>query len=140
MEWKKPTDAETLNQQGIGCAVEHLGIVFETADDPNTIQATMPVDHRTRQPFGLLHGGASVLLAETVGSVAGNLCVSDDQYCVGQSIQANHIRGITEGIVTATARARHLGRTTQVWQIDIEDDQQRLICSASLTLAVRSQR
>ena len=140
MSWKKPTDPDILNKQSAGCAVEHLGIVFVPSESPDTITATMPVDHRTRQPFGLLHGGASVLLAETVGSVAGNLCVSDDQYCVGQSIQANHIRGITEGTVIATARARHLGRTTQVWQIDIEDTKQRLICSVSLTLAVLTRR
>lgn len=140
MQWKKSTDPTVLNQQSAGCSVEHLGIVFVAAEDPDTLQATMAVDHRTRQPFGLLHGGASVLLAESVGSVAGNLCVDETQVCVGQSIHANHIRGVTEGLVKATAWARHLGRTSQVWQIDIEDDRQRLVCSVSLTLAVISQR
>src|SRR5690606_41336572 len=96
----------------------------------------MPADPRPRQPYGLLHGGASVLLAETLGSSAGNLCVAEGEVCVGLEINANHVRAVREGIVTGTARALHLGRTTQVWEIRIEDARGRLACVSRLTLAV----
>ncbi len=112
-----------------------LGIVF-TELGPDFLRATMPVDARTRQPYGLLHGGASVLLAETLGSSAGNLCVDDDTMCVGIEINANHLVAVREGLVTGTARPLHIGRRTQVWDIRIEDAAGRLACVARLTLAV----
>lgn len=115
---------------------EHLNIVF-TAFDDNSLTATMPVDHTTKQPFGLLHGGASVALAETVGSTAANLCVDPDQsLCVGMEINANHVRAVRQGLVQATARPRHLGRRSQVWEIEITDTSDRLVCISRLTMAV----
>jgi uncharacterized protein (TIGR00369 family) len=96
----------------------------------------MPVDARTRQPYGLLHGGASVLLAETLGSTAGGLCGEEGQGVVGLEINANHLAGVREGRVTGTARPLHVGRSTQVWEIRIEDGRGRLACISRLTLAV----
>jgi 1,4-dihydroxy-2-naphthoyl-CoA hydrolase len=126
---------DALNAMSAGTSMETLGIVFtEVGDD--FLRATMPVDDRTRQPYGLLHGGASVLLAETLGSSAGMLCVGDDEGCVGIEINANHVRGVREGRVTGTARALHVGRQTHVWEIRIEDDRGRLVCISRLTLAV----
>ena len=94
----------------------------------------MPVDQRTRQPYGILHGGASVVLAETLGSSAGNLCVDTaKQVCVGLEINANHVRAVRSGIVTGTARALHVGRSTQLWEIRIEDEQGRPVCISRLT-------
>ncbi|MDQ3287130.1 MAG: hotdog fold thioesterase [Pseudomonadota bacterium] len=115
--------------------MESLGIVF-TELGPDYLRATMPVDARTYQPYGLLHGGASVLLAETLGSTAGNLCVPEGRICVGLEINANHLRAVREGTVTGTARALHVGGRTQVWEIRIEDDHGRLACMSRLTLAV----
>ena len=89
-----------------------------------------------RQPYGLLHGGASVLLAETLGSSAGMLCVGEGEGCVGVEINANHLRGVREGLVTGTARPLHVGRQTQVWEIRIEDARGKLVCVSRLTLAV----
>jgi 1,4-dihydroxy-2-naphthoyl-CoA hydrolase len=129
---------EYLNQFGKGNMGEHLDIVF-TEVCPDYIVARMPVDHRTRQPFGVLHGGASAVLAETVGSIAGNCCVaSDDKYCVGLEINANHLRPVKEGFVHAKASVLHLGGKTQVWDIKITNDEGKLICVSRLTLAVLS--
>ncbi|HEY4583541.1 MAG TPA: hotdog fold thioesterase [Lysobacter sp.] len=116
-------------------AIAALGIEF-TKIGPDFLRATMPVDARTKQPYGLLHGGASVLLAETLGSTAGNLCVPDDRICVGIEINANHVRGVRDGIVTGTARPLHVGASTHVWEIRIEDARGRLVCISRLTLAV----
>lgn len=127
---------EALNDLGRNTLIEHLGITF-TAAGEDWISATMPVDPRTRQPYGILHGGASVVLAETLGSSAGNLCVdTTQQVCVGLEINANHIRAVRAGTVTGTARAVHLGRSTQVWDIRIEDEAGKLVCTSRLTLAV----
>jgi len=126
---------ESLNAMSAGTSMETLGIVFTQIGD-DFLRATMPVDARTRQPYGLLHGGASVLLAETLGSSAGMLCVGDDEGCVGIEINANHVRGVREGLVTGTARPLHVGRQTQVWEIRIEDERARLVCISRLTLAV----
>ena len=126
---------DALNAMSIGTAMEPLGIVF-TEIGPDYVRATMPVDARTRQPYGLLHGGASVLLAETLGSSAGMLCVGDDEGCVGIEINANHLRGVRDGLVTGTARPLHVGRQTHVWEIRIEDERGRLACVSRLTLAV----
>jgi 1,4-dihydroxy-2-naphthoyl-CoA hydrolase len=116
-----------------------LGIVF-TEIGPDYVCATMPVDARTHQPYGLLHGGASVLLAETLGSSAGNLCVVPGEICVGIEINANHLAAVRDGLVTGTARPLHVGRRTQVWEIRIEDAPGQLVCISRLTLAVIAQR
>ena len=114
----------------------HLGIEL-TAVGPDFLSGSMPVDERTRQPFGLLHGGASVALAETLGSVAANLCVDGTKvYCVGQEINANHVRSARSGRVTGTARPIHLGSRSQVWEIRIEDEAGRLVCISRLTMSV----
>lgn len=126
---------DALNALSEGSAIRALGIEF-TEVGPDFLRATMPVDARTKQPYGLLHGGASVLLAETLGSTAGNLCVADDRICVGVEINANHLRAVREGLVTGTARALHVGRATHVWEIRIEDARGRLACISRLTLAV----
>jgi uncharacterized protein (TIGR00369 family) len=126
---------DQLNSLSRGTAMEPLGIVF-TEIGPDYLRGTMPVDARTRQPYGLLHGGASVLLAETLGSSAGGLCVPEGKGVVGIEINANHVRGVREGLVTGTARALHVGGSTQVWEIRIEDERGRLVCVSRLTLAV----
>lgn len=120
--------------------VEHLGIVF-TAIGDDYIQATMPVDHRTHQPYGLLHGGASVALAETLGSVAAHCCIdSTIQYCVGLDINANHVKGIKQGTVTGTTKPIHIGKRTHVWEIRITNEQNELICISRITMAVIDKR
>ena len=131
---------DALNAMSRGTLMEPLGIRFtEIGNDASGsyLRASMPVDARTLQPYGLLHGGASVALAETLGSTAGGLCVDDDtQGVVGIEINANHLLGVRQGHVTGTARALHVGRSTQVWEIRIEDDRGRLACISRLTLAV----
>ena len=133
--FRRPHDLATLNALSKGTAIEALGIVFTAVGDDYLV-ATMPVDARTRQPYGLLHGGASVVLAETLGSSAGNLCVDEGQVCVGLEINANHLRAVREGHVSGTARPLHVGRSTQVWEIRIEAARGRLACVSRLTLAV----
>ena len=130
---------DDLNALSRDTAMAPLGIVF-TEIGPDFVRATMPVDARTRQPYGLLHGGASVLLAETLGSTAGNLCVEPGELCVGIEINANHLNAVRDGQVTGTARPLHVGRRTQVWEIRIEDDLSRLVCVSRLTLAVIAHR
>ncbi|MFM2371533.1 MAG: hypothetical protein RIS85_1255 [Pseudomonadota bacterium] len=116
----------------------HLGIEFVDCGE-DWVRARMPVDHRTHQPFGRLHGGASVALAETIGSMAGAMVVDPDRFaCVGVEINANHVRPVREGWVHATARPEALGRTTHVWSIRIEDEVGKLVCISRLTLAVIS--
>ncbi len=133
------TSAQTLDELNAACAntmMRHLDIVFEEIGE-DFLRATMPVDDRTRQPFGLLHGGASVVLAESVGSVAANLCVDRSSYlCVGQEINANHVRSARSGRVTGTARPAHLGGRTQVWAIEIVNEAKELLCISRLTIAV----
>jgi uncharacterized protein (TIGR00369 family) len=137
--FRRDTSLEQLNALSLGTAMAPLGIVF-TEIGPDYLRATMPVDARTRQPYGLLHGGASVLLAETVGSTAGTLCCADNELCVGIEINANHLVGVRSGEVTGTARPLHVGGRTQVWEIRIEDDTGRLVCVSRLTLAVIPRR
>lgn len=129
------TTLADLNALSQGTAIATLGIEF-TELGADFVRATMPVDARTHQPYGLLHGGASVLLAETLGSTAGNLCTPDDRICVGIEINANHVRGVRDGHVTGTARALHVGASTHVWEIRIEDARGRLACISRITLAV----
>jgi len=132
---RRPTPA-ALQDLARGNAIEHLGIEFtEVGDD--WISARMPVDARTIQPYGLLHGGVSVVLAETLGSAAAHHCVDDGAFLtVGIQISANHVRGVRDGHVHGTARALHLGRTTQLWEIRIANDAGQLICASSLTVSV----
>jgi 1,4-dihydroxy-2-naphthoyl-CoA hydrolase len=127
---------DQLNNPSSPCMPQHLGIeITEIGDE--YICGRMPVDHRTQQPMGLLHGGASVVLAETLGSIGGWLSVEDPLgYCVGLEINANHIRSAREGYVYGKASPLHLGRNTQVWEIKITDEKQRLVCISRLTLAV----
>ncbi|NUO75560.1 hotdog fold thioesterase [Lysobacter sp. 5GHs7-4] len=133
--FRKPSTLEQLNASSRNTAMEPLGIVF-TEIGPDYLRATMPVDARTHQPYGLLHGGASVLLAETLGSSAGMMAVGEGQGVVGIEINANHLRGVREGTVTGTARPLHVGGRTQVWEIRIEDEAARLVCISRLTVAV----
>ena len=133
--FRRPSSLEQLNASSRNTAMEPLGIVF-TEIGPDYLRATMPVDARTHQPYGLLHGGASVLLAETLGSSAGMMAVDEGQGVVGIEINANHLRGVRTGIVTGTARPLHIGARTQVWDIRIEDESARLVCISRLTVAV----
>jgi len=134
--WQTPPDPEMLNRQLEGTLGQHLDMRIETWDD-DSLTASMVVDSRTHQPMGLLHGGASVALAETVGSVASMLCVDRARfYCVGQEINANHLRGVRSGRVTAVARPLHLGRSSHVWDIRLSDEEGRLTCVSRLTVAV----
>ena len=136
MVFRAPVSLDELNALSRGTLIEHLGIVFTGAGE-DWLRATMPVEPRTRQPYGLLHGGASVMLAETLGSSAGNLCLDTrQQMAVGLEINANHLPAVREGMVTGTARAVHVGRSTQVWDIRIEDGRGRQVCVSRLTLAV----
>ncbi len=134
--FREAVSIEQLNALSHNTAISTLGIVFSAAGE-DWLQATMLVDERTRQPYGILHGGASVVLAETLGSSAGNLCVDTaKQVCVGLEINANHVRAVRSGTVTGTARAVHGGRSTQRWEIRSEDEPGRLVCISRLTLAV----
>lgn len=115
---------------------EAIGIIFTEVGD-NHIKATMPVNENTHQPYGLLHGGASAALAETVGSVASSLCINNEQQiCVGIELNCNHIRGKKDGMVTATAEPLHLGQSTHVWDIKIRDEREKLVCVSRLTVAI----
>ncbi len=129
-----------INERSAACLVGHLGIeIVEIGED--FVRGRMPVDARTRQPYGLLHGGASVVLAETLGSMAGAYTVDQSvSMVVGLEINANHLRAVTEGYVVGTARPLHLGRTTQLWDIRIEDEAGKLVCVSRLTLAVVPKR
>ncbi|MGF1682883.1 hotdog fold thioesterase [Photobacterium minamisatsumaniensis] len=137
--WKKNFTLESLNQTSTNTLVEHLGIEYVSFDG-GSLSAVMPVDSRTHQPLGMLHGGASVVLAETLGSIAANLCVDEGKYCVGLDINANHIRGMRSGLVKGTTSPIHIGATTQVWQIEIVDERERLVCTSRLTMAVMTHK
>ena len=133
--WRQDFTLEALSELGAGVLPGLLGIVFTDHGD-DWLRASMPVDARTHQPFGRLHGGASVVLAETVASVAGSMAVPADKVTVGLEINANHVRPAMSGHVHATARAEALGRTTQVWTIRVEDDAGKLVCLSRMTAAV----
>ena len=127
---------EALNHLSEGCMVEHLGIVF-TEIGPDYLKATMPVDHRTKQPMGLLHGGASVALAETMGSVGATSIIDMNKFhAVGLEINANHIKSAKQGVVTGIAKALHLGRGTQVWSIEIFNEDDQLVAVSRITMAI----
>lgn len=129
-------ELEALNSMGEGCMVEHLGIQFTEIGD-NFLVATMPVDHRTKQPLGLLHGGASVALAETMGSLGATLCLDlNKQYAVGLEINTNHIKSAKKGVVTGKASPIHLGRGTHVWSIEIKNEDNQLVAISRITMAI----
>ena len=134
--WRSLRALETLNSASAGTLIRHLGILFtEIGDD--FIRGSMPVDERSRQPYGLLHGGASVALAETLGSMGASMCVDAERHlCVGQEINANHVRAARSGLVTGTARPAHLGGRSQVWSIEIVNEGGKLVCLSRLTVAV----
>lgn len=134
--WKTRFDLTIAQQRSQNTMLDYLGIVF-TEIGADYVKATMPVNERTRQPTGIMHGGASCVLAESVGSTAANYCVdAQTHYCVGLDINTNHIRSIRDGMVIARASPYHLGRTTQVWHIEICDEKSRLISVNRLTMAV----
>jgi 1,4-dihydroxy-2-naphthoyl-CoA hydrolase len=133
--WQREVDLKIVNDRGNNTMSEHLGIVFTDMGD-DYMTATMPIDHRVKQPLGIMHGGASCVLAETVGSTAANCCVDADHYCVGLDINTNHIRSVREGEVTAIAKPFHLGKSTQVWGIEIKDAEGKLVSVTRLTMAV----
>ncbi len=133
--WKRKIDLDVINEFRKNTLVDTLGIeVTEFGDD--YLCARMPVDHRTHQPMGILHGGASVSLAETVGSIAATMAVDENHYCVGLEINANHLKSARDGYVHATATPIHIGRSTQVWDIKIVNDKEQLVCVSRLTMAV----
>jgi 1,4-dihydroxy-2-naphthoyl-CoA hydrolase len=138
--FKKDLSVNDLHPLGKGTMAEHLGIEWvEVGKD--YLKASMPVDHRTKQPYGLLHGGASVTLAETIGSVAAAMVVDHQAYnCVGLEINANHIRSARNGKVIGVATPLHLGNSTQVWNIRILDEEEKLVCISRLTVAVLSKK
>lgn len=134
--WRRRPTIEGLNKLSKNTLLEQLEIVFTEVGNDYLV-ATMPVDHRTHQPFGLLHGGASAVLAESLGSSAANCCLDmEAEYAVGLEINANHLRSVRSGKVTGTTRPLHIGRRTQVWETRIEDEAGRLACVSRLTMAV----
>ncbi len=137
--WKKEISLSILNASSKATLMEHLNIQYTDITN-DSISATMPVCAITHQPLGMLHGGASVVLAESLGSIAANFAVDENSYCVGLDINANHIRVMRKGQVTGTAKPLHLGISTQVWQINMVDELKRLICTSRLTIAVKTQK
>jgi 1,4-dihydroxy-2-naphthoyl-CoA hydrolase len=138
--WHKPYTLTEAQQWVSGTMVDHIGIII-TEVGQNFLKATMPVDRRTVQPMGILHGGASVALAETLGSLAASMVVDNEKnYCVGLDINANHIRAAKDGIVTGVAKPIHVGSSTQVWSIEITDEENRMVCISRLTMAVLSKK
>jgi uncharacterized protein (TIGR00369 family) len=137
--WKKPISLEACNQTSENTAVTHLGIEFTDIGD-DYLRGRVPVDERTRQPFGLLHGGVSVVLAETLGSIGAFYASPEGHRGVGLDINANHLRATTSGWVTGTARPVHIGRTTQVWAIEMVNDAGELTCVSRITMAMLAPR
>ena len=135
--WKvENITVESLNKLSDNTMAEALGMRFTEIGD-NYLKATMPVDKRTHQPYGLLHGGASAALAETIGSVASWMCIdTETQICVGIELNCNHIRGKKDGMVTATVEPLHIGASTHVWDIKIRDEREKLVCVSRLTVAI----
>ena len=135
--WFKKPDADYINEKlNIDTIDQHLGIIISEVGD-DFIKGTMPADSRTCQPFGIVHGGASVVLAESLGSIAGCHVVDHNQYrCVGQDVSATHLRPVSAGLVSGIAKPVHLGKRSQVWQIKLSDDSDRLTCMVRLILAI----
>jgi len=138
LDFSKTVSLETLNKLSANTLAQSLGIEF-TEVGTDWLTARMPVDSRTHQPYGLLHGGASVSLAETLGSIASYCCIdSSKHYCVGLEINANHLKGVKDGFVYGTARPIHVGRSTQVWEIKIMNEKKELVCISRITIAILS--
>lgn len=136
MIWHKALNLQEINKFNSKCMVGDLEIEI-TGSSEDELIGKMPVTSRVHQPFGILHGGASCVLAESLGSVASNLCIDPEKfYCVGLEINANHIRPVREGYVYATAKNIHLGKTTHIWEIKIHDENKKLVCISRLTMAV----
>jgi len=134
--WKTEIDLKTATERGKNTMSDYLGIEFIDLGD-DFLAARMPVDHRTKQPLGIMHGGASCVLAETVGSTAAQFCVDREKnYCVGLDINTNHIRAMRGGYVIAIAKPYHLGKSTQVWGIEIKNEEGQLVSINRLTMAV----
>lgn len=134
--WLRPIDLESLNNFSNKTLVSHLGIKF-TASGDDFLEGTMPVDDRTVQPYRLLHGGASCVLAESLGSIAASFCIdTNDFMAVGQHIEATHIRSVTKGEVRGRARAVHLGKSSQVWRIEIFNEEGKLVCDSKIVMAI----
>jgi 1,4-dihydroxy-2-naphthoyl-CoA hydrolase len=134
--WFREYALEDLNKRGQNTLVEHLNIVI-TEMGHNFLCGTMPVNHKTFQPAGILHGGASVALAETLGSIASNLIIDPEkQYAVGMEINANHLRPVSSGFVTGKASIIHLGAKSHIWSIEIFNEQNKLNCISRLTMAI----
>lgn len=136
--WKWQTTPEQIQRTAANSMSGHIGLKI-TEIGPDYVRGTMPVDQRTKQPYGRLHGGANVVLAEELGSFGANMCLDPaEAFAVGLEINANHLRGVTSGTVTGTARPLHIGRSTQVWEIRIENEAGELACISRLTIAVVS--
>ena len=135
--WKRPLSVEILTAHHVDTAVARLGIEFLEVG-PDFIRARTPVDERTRQPMGILHGGVSVVLAETLGSCGAAYSVAEGQRVVGLDINANHLRAVSAGWVTGIARPIHVGRTTQVWHIELTNEAGQMTCISRITMAVLS--
>jgi 1,4-dihydroxy-2-naphthoyl-CoA hydrolase len=137
--WKKPISVDILTTGSLNTATSHLGIEFlEVGDD--FITARVPVDERTKQPYGLLHGGVSVVLAETLGSCGAAFSAPEGHRAVGLDINANHLKGVTSGWVTGITRPVHIGRTTQVWHIELHNEAGELTCVSRITMAILAPR
>jgi 1,4-dihydroxy-2-naphthoyl-CoA hydrolase len=137
--WKRPVDLDALNQANRHTLMEALGIRITAVED-DALYGTLPVDERTHQPFGLLHGGASVALAETLGSIAANLAAEPGFVSMGLDISASHLKAVRQGLVTGCARPVSIGRTIQVWDVNLHTEQHELVCATRLTLVVRESR
>jgi 1,4-dihydroxy-2-naphthoyl-CoA hydrolase len=137
--WTQDISVQILTDLHLGTAVQHLGMEFLAVGD-DFITARVPVDSRTKQPYGLLHGGVSVVLAETLGSCGAAFSCPAGHRAVGLDINANHLKGATSGWVTGTTRPVHIGRSTQVWQIDLQNDAGELTCVSRITMAVLAPR
>lgn len=134
--FRKDVTLDALNKLSKNTMAEQIGLEF-TAIGEDSIEATIPVDNRTHQPMGLLHGGASVTLAETLGSVAATCCIDiSKQFCVGLEINANHLRSARDGVVKGITKPIHIGKKTQVWEIRIHNQKEELVCISRLTVAV----
>lgn len=138
--WFKPLKLDKVNEFNKNTLVEHLNIEVTEATEDSLI-GTMPVDNTTHQPFGVLHGGASCVLAESLGSIASNLCLDNSKYyAVGLEINANHVRPVTKGKVKGIAKNIHLGRTTHIWDIQILNEDDKLVCISRLTMAIMERK
>jgi 1,4-dihydroxy-2-naphthoyl-CoA hydrolase len=133
--FQQSATVESLNKWSDNTLAGLLGIEFIAIGD-DFVEARMPVDERTRQPLGLLHGGASVALAETLGSVAATLCLDDTRFCVGLEINANHIKSVRNGFVTGRTQPIHIGKQTHVWEIRITNQSSELVCISRITMAI----